>query len=286
MMLKHIWLGMTLWMLAAASHAESFVFTAISDQNEQRMQQRFGAIATYLQNALRVSVNYFPAKSYADAVTAFQNNQVQLAWLDGLSGIRARSGIEGAQIIAQGLEDSETRTYFIAHISSGLRPSEQFPKGIQGKTFLFGAKESTSERLMPEYYIRQAFGKAPKKIFSRVSFNTDSSRAIALVQSGAHQVGVISLKAWERELASGKIDKSKVRMIWKTPPYLDYQWSVRGDVDQTYGQGFTARLKTVLLTLHDRAPQLMTPFSLKRFIAVGDEDVQPIDEVAESMGLI
>lgn len=285
-MLKHICLGMALWMLAAASYAEPFVFTAIRGQNEQRMQQRFGAVATYLQNALRVKVNYFPVKSQADAVTAFQNNQVQLAWLDGLSGIRARNGIEGAQVIAQGLQDSAAQTYFIAHISSGLRPNGQFPKGIQGKTFLFGAKESTSDHLIPEYYIRQAFGKAPKKTFRSVSFNTDSSRAIASLQAGAYQVGVIGIKVWERELANGKIDKSKVRVIWKTPPYSDYQWSVRGDVDQIYGQGFTARLKTVLLTLHERAPQLLTPFSLKQFIAADNEDVQPIYEVAKSIGLI
>src|SRR5579862_8408123 len=58
--------------------------------------------------------------------------------------------------------------------------------GIEGKTFLFGARSSTSGRVMPEYFIRNHFaGKTPEKIFSRFGFSGDHSRTLQLVQSGA-----------------------------------------------------------------------------------------------------
>ena len=82
--------------LSAAAHAETFVFTAIPDQDESALRTRFGKIATYLQGKLGVDVKYVPVKSYAAAVTAFRNDQVQLAWFGGLSGVRARSLVKGS----------------------------------------------------------------------------------------------------------------------------------------------------------------------------------------------
>lgn len=60
-------------------YAKDFVFTAIPDQDETKLQQRFNKVATYLSKKLGVTVKYVPVKSYAAAVTAFRNNQVQLA---------------------------------------------------------------------------------------------------------------------------------------------------------------------------------------------------------------
>ena len=285
-MFKHIWLGAALWILTAAAHAGPLVLTGVPDQNAQRLQQRFAKVADYLQHELNVAVDYMPVESYAGAITAFRNNQVQLAWFGGLSGVRARRLVEGAQAIAWGLEDLEFQTYFIAHLSAGLRPSAEFPKGIRGKTFVFGSEGSTSGRLIPEYHIHKAFGETPKKIFSYVDFSGNHSRTIALVQAGAFQVGAINFKVWERELAEGRVDQSKVRVIWKTPPYSGYQWSVRGDVDDVYGPGFAARLKHALLTMHEKDPELVEQFQRTRFVAADNEDFDPIYADAKSIGLM
>ena len=53
-----------------------FVFTAIPDQDESKLRKRFGKVATYLSKELGLKVEYVPVKSYAAAVTAFRNNQV------------------------------------------------------------------------------------------------------------------------------------------------------------------------------------------------------------------
>ena len=39
---------------------------------------------------------------------------------------------------------------------------------------------------------------------------------------------------WGLEDKAGKIDHSKVKVIWESPTYPDYQWTVRGDVDNTF----------------------------------------------------
>jgi len=268
----------------SASAAETFVFTAIPDQDETRLRARFDKVATYLSGELGVDVKYVPVKSYAAAVTAFKNDQVQLAWFGGLSGVRARQLVSGSDAIAQGYEDQFFITYFIANASTGLSYGQQFPKGIEGKTFTFGSKGSTSGRLMPEFHIRDAFGKSPDDVFSRVGFSGDHSRTIALVQSGSFEVGALNFKVWEKESGLGKIDPAKVNVIWQTPTYPDYQWSIRGDVEQRFGAGFKAKVAKALLDVKDTA--ILEAFPRKSFVPATNADYQPILDTAKSIGLI
>ena len=272
-----------LWPLSAVQ-AQELTFTAIPDQDESRLQQRFAKVSEYLQDELGIPVRYVPVKSYAAAVMAFRNNQVQLAWFGGLSGVRARIAVPGSQAIAQGDEDRLFRTYFIANTATGLQPTQDFPKDIEGRNFTFGSKGSTSGRLMPEHFIRQAYRRSPDDVFNRVGFSGDHSRTIALVQAGAYEVGAVNFKVWESELALGKIDPDKVRIIWATPPYADYQWTIRGDADARFGDGFTEKVQRVLLDLDDQ--DVLAAFPRSRFIPATNDDYQQILDVGRAVGLI
>ncbi len=261
-----------------------FTFTAIPDQDTARLQQRFGKVAQYLSATLEIEVKYIPVKSYSASVAAFKNNDVQLAWFGGLSGVQARFAVPGAVAIAQGEEDPEFYTYFIAHTSTGISSSEGFPDGIAGKTFSFGSKGSTSGRLMPEFFIRSALGKAPREVFKRVGFSGDHSKTLALVQSGSYEVGALNYKVWENEVKAGKVDDSKVKMIWRTPSYPDYNWTIRGDVDQVWGEGFVQKVQQALLNMSDQ--ELLASFPRKSFIAADNSMYQPILDTARDIGIL
>ncbi len=267
-----------------ASSAEVFRFTAIPDENTARLQERFDQIAAYLSEKLAVAVEYVPVKSYSASVAAFKNDEVQLAWFGGLSGVRARRAVPGSNAIAQGEEDLQFVTYFIANTQAGLNPSVDFPIAIAGHTFTFGSKGSTSGRLMPEYFIRQYLKKAPNKAFSRVGFSGDHSKTLALVQSGSYQVGALNYKVWENELAAGHVDTAKVHIIWKTPTYPDYNWSIRGGVDQKFGTGFSQKVADALIGMQDR--KLLDSFPRKSFIATDNAQYESILNTAVEIGLI
>lgn len=275
---------MLLGLVSMSLAAEPFIFTAIPDQDESRLRSRFDQVAVYLSVQLGVEVKYIPVKSYAAAITAFRNNQVQLAWFGGLSGVQARRLVPGSQAIAQGYEDQFFETWFIAHASTGLQESPDFPKAIAGLNFTFGSKGSTSGRLMPEFYIRKHLEASPDDVFKRVGFSGDHSRTISLVQSGAFQVGAVNFKVWQKELTLGRIDPDKVSVIWRTPTYPDYQWTIRNSVDQTYGAGFTDKVQQSLVGMHDA--DLLNAFPRKSFVPASNADYAPILETAQSIGLI
>jgi len=270
--------------LATHALAKPFVFTAIPDDNEARLRERFDKVAVYIGKQMGAEVKYVPVKTYAAAVTAFKNDQVQMAWFGGLSGLQARLAVPGSNAIVQGEEDRQFISYFIANASLGLKEGPQLPDAVKGKTFTFGAKDSTSGRLAPEYYLRERFKAGPEQVFSRVGFSGDHSKTIALVQSGAYDVGAVNYSVWNLNVKEGKVDQSKVVVIWKTPAFQDYQFSVRGDVDRNYGAGFTDKLTKVLLGIKD--PDLLASFPRKSFIPAKNADYDGLQQVAKSIGLL
>ncbi len=268
----------------ASAQQRALIFTAIPDEDETRLVERFTQYAKYFEGKLGVPVKYLPVKSYPAAVTAFVNDQVQFAWFGGLSGVQARLAVPGSNAIAQGVEDVEFKSFIIANASTGLKAAKGFPKEIQGRTFTFGARGSTSGRLFPEYFIREALGKAPEAIFSRVGYSGDHSRTIQLVQSGAYEVGVVNHLVWESEVKSGKVDTKLVTAIWETPTYPDYHWVARGDIDAKFGTGLVGKLTAAILELDD--PKLLAMFDRAKFIPTKNENYKAIEDVGKLTGLI
>ncbi len=282
--LVRLFLALSLVLFTALADARTFVFTAIPDEDETRLQERFQAVADYLAGELGVEVRYVPVKSYAAAISAFRNDQVQLAWFGGLSGVQARSRVPGSRAIAQGEEDANFMTYFIAHESTGLEAGAGLDEAMRGLTFTFGSKGSTSGRLIPEYYLREHFGEPPRGIFSRVGFSGNHSRTASLVASGAYQMGALNYMVWQNEVDAGNIDTDSIRVIWKTPRYPDYQWTIRGDVNERFGDGFSERVRKALLDMED--PDLLARFPRSGFIPVSNDDYAIIRKIARQLGLI
>jgi phosphonate transport system substrate-binding protein len=284
--LRLAFLAAAAFALATGAHAQTktLVFTAIPDQDETRLVERFTAYAKYFEAKLGVSVKYLPVKSYPAAVTAFAGNQVQLAWFGGFTGVQARAASPGAEAIAQGVEDVNFTSYFIAHVSTGLTRSKEFPKEILGKTFTFGARTSTSGRVFPEHFIRQAFGKSPEEAFPTVGFSGDHSRTAQLVQSGAFQIGAVDHLTFDREVAAGTVDPKQAIIIWESPPFPDYHWVVRGDVDATFGAGFKEKIQSAILAIDD--PNLLAVMDRKKFIPAKNSDYKVIEDVGRIAGLL
>lgn len=269
--------------LAPAAYATTFTFTAIPDEDETKLRSRFEKVANYLETQLGVEVKYVPVKSYSAAVTAFRNNQVQLAWFGGLSGVQARRLVPGSEAIAQGYEDQFFKSYIIAHHSTALDKSDNFPS-IGGYTFTFGSKDSTSGRLMPQFFIERNLGKRPEDLFKRVGFSGDHSRTVTQVEAGVYQVGAVNYKVWDSMVAAGKVDTSKAKVIWESPAYPDYQWTVRGDVNASFGEGFKDKVAKALLEMKD--PDLLASFPRQSFVHADNEDFQPVEDVAKAIGLL
>lgn len=269
---------------SGAQTPQTLYFSAIPDDDESKLVARFTKVADYLSKTLGVPVRYVPVKSYPAAVTAFRNDQIQLGWFGGLSGVQARLVVPGSKALAQGDEDKAFVSYFIAHDSAGLKPSDSFPAAAKGMSFTFGARTSTSGRLMPEYYIRQNTKEAPETFFSRVGFSGDHGQTLRVVASGAYQIGALNFTVYDDAVAKGLPEAQTAKVIWKTPPYPDYNWTIRGDADARYGAGFSEKVRAALIGMTD--PELLAAFPRNKFIRADNDDYAPIEKVGQELKLL
>lgn len=270
------------WATTAAS--QTLYFSAIPDEDETALVERFSKVADYLEGELGVDVEFVPVKSYPAAVTAFRNDQVQLAWFGGLTGVQARLLTPGSRAIAQGIEDTAFVTYFIANESAGLTEGDAFPLAARGMTFTFGAETSTSGRLMPDLYVREETGEAPEDFFSRVGFSGDHSQTLRLVASGAYQVGALNYSVYDKAAEENAPEVATAKVIWRTPSYPDYNWTIRGDVDERWGEGFADRVQAALVGMTD--PHLLASFPREGFVPASNEEYAPIEATARALDLL
>jgi len=268
-----------------APAAEVFRFSAIPDQNTTETREKLEPLVAHLSAELGVDFEYVPARDYQAAVEMFKNGDVHLAWFGGLTGVQARQAVEGAQAIAQGESDPEFYSYFIAHRDAGLEGSEDFPTAIAGLKFTFGSESSTSGRLMPEYFIREATGQSPAEFFEHpVGFSGSHDKTVELVESGQFEAGAVNYTVYDRRVEEGTTDPETVRVIWQTPFYADYNWTVRPDVDEGFGEGFTERLQAALVAIDD--PALLTALPRERLIPASNEEFEGIREVARELDML
>lgn len=260
-------------------------FSAIPDQNSTELQEKFAPLERHLSAVLGVEVVYVPSRDYQATVEMFRNGDIDLAWFGGLTGVQARHMVEGARAIAQGDSDPRYYSYFIANRSTGLERSEAFPTEIAKLRFTFGSESSTSGRLMPEYFIRQATGKPPEEFFVHpVAFSGSHDKTAELVAAGRFEAGVLNYEVYDQRVKEGETDPDLVRVIWRTPEYADYNWTVRPDVDEKLGTGMTDRLQQALISIDD--PSLLAALPRRRLIPASNEEFEGVAEVARQLGML
>ena len=260
-------------------------FTAIPDQNTTELQEKFKPLEMHLAKELGLPVQFVPARDYQASVEMFVNGDVELGWYGGLTGVQARSKVPGARAIAQGDVDPQYYSYFVANRETGLQPSDAFPREIARYPFTFGSEQSTSGRLMPEYFIRQHTGRAPQEFFDKpFGFSGSHDKTLELVASGQYQVGVVNYRVYDQRVKEKKVDPELVRVIWRTPTYADYNWTVRPDLDAQHGSGFTERLTRALLDVKDST--LLAALPRERLVPASNDAYQAIREVAQQLDML
>jgi phosphonate transport system substrate-binding protein len=264
---------------------------AIPDQDPEKLQRLYTILAEYLEAELGVPVEYKPVTDYAAAVTAFKVGDLDLVWFGALTGVQARLQVPGAQAIAQRDIDEQFHSVLIANVNSGLKEftSEQDLPQLKGRTFTFGSESSTSGRLMPQYFLQEAGVNPDTDFKGEVGFSGNHDAIIKLVEAGTYEVGVLNEQVWLDRVAAGAVDTSKVILIWRTPPYYNYHWIISPEVDQRYGEGFSAKVQAALIGLDPAIPEqkeILELFGAEKFIPTVNENYNQIEAIGRQIGKI
>jgi phosphonate transport system substrate-binding protein len=234
----------------------------------------------YLEKKLGTKVEFTPVSDYAAAVEALVNKQVDMAWYGGFTFVQANERSGGKVIpLVQRAEDEKFRSVFISS-----DPAIKSLADLKGKSLSFGSVSSTSGHLMPRSFLLQA-NINPDKDLKRVAFSGAHDATIAAVASGKVDAGALNISVWEKFVADKKVDTSKVKVIFTTPGYFDYNWTVHADMPQARRDLLTqAFLSLDKNTAEGR--EILDMQRASRFIPTKAENYKGIEEAARSAGLI
>jgi phosphonate transport system substrate-binding protein len=259
--------------------ADTLRVSAIPDEAPTELLRKFKPLGAYLEQQLGMKVEFVPVSDYAAVVEAIAADRIDLAWLGGFTFVQTRLKTGNAIPLVQRAEDEKFTSKIIS-----ADPAVQSLQDLKGKTFAFGSVSSTSGSLMPRYFMLQD-GIKPEEFFSRIAYSGAHDATAAWVQAGKADGGVLNASVWNKLVAAGKVDTDKVKVIATTPPYFDYNWTVRGTLDA----GLRDKIQAAFLALDPAKPEHKAILDLQaasRFILTKAENYQGIEEAAHAAGLL
>ena len=257
----------------------------IPDQNVSLLEERFDGIANYLQSELGIEVRYKPSISYSALVTSFANGEVKLAWFGGLTGVQARSTVNGGKAIIQRPKDENFRSVFIVNNKLNVRSL----KDLKGYSLTFGSESSTSGHLMPRFFLMEA-GLNPESDFKGPpSYSGSHDKTWKLVESGSFEIGALNAAVWDRAVSQESVDNDKVRSLKYTGTYADYHWVAHPAIETKFGDGVIDKISNILKSMemsNPEAARILDLFQTDSFVDTQNENYSQIENTARSLGLL
>ena len=255
--------------------------SAIPDENPNELLRIYAPFADYLARELGMKVRFTPVVDYAATVEGLAAKKLDLVWYGGFTSVQAVRRTNGtARRLVLRQEDAEFKSVFIARPGAGIKGLDD----LRGKTFAFGSVSSTSGHLMPRYFLLQA-KLTPEKDLKQVAFSGAHDATALWVESGKVDAGALNFLVWDKLVQTKKVDPAKVNVFYTTPPYVDYVWTARGELDR----GIQDKLIAAFLKLDYGNPEhrkLLDLHRTKKYIRANDADWKGTEDAAISAGLI
>jgi len=265
-----------------ALHAQTvFRVTTIPEEAATEQIRKFTPLASYLEKALNVKVEFTPVSDYPAAVEALVNKKVDLVWFGGFTHVQANLRSGGKIVpLAQREEDTKFQSVFIAKTDSGIKSLAD----MKGKQVSFGSQSSTSGHLMPRSFLLEA-KIDPEKDFKRIAYSGAHDATIASVVSGKVDAAALDITVWKKFVTENKVDTKAVDVFYTTPGYFNYNWSVHADMPAD----MQAKVKAALLALDPAKPDQAEILKLNRatrYIATQPSNYKGLEAAARSAGLL
>jgi phosphonate transport system substrate-binding protein len=269
------------WGAASAEVPAILRVSAIPDENPSELLRIYTPFAEYLAKELGMRVRFTPVVDYAATVEGLAAKKLDLVWYGGFTSVQAVRRTNGtAKRLVLREEDAAFKSVFIARPGSGIARLED----LRGKTFAFGSVGSTSGHLMPRAFLLQA-KVDPERDMKQVAYSGAHDATALWVESGKVQAGALNFLVWDKLVQGRKVDRRRVDVFYTTPPYVDYVWTARGDLDP----GLVERIAAAFLKLDARNPEhkrLLDLHRTKKYIRANDAEWKGIEEAAQAAGLL
>lgn len=198
----------------------------LPDQNAEELYKQYNPLFHYLSNEINVPFELTIPHSYDELLQLVVDKRVDLVFLGGVTFLKAHHKMGVVPLVMRDI-DARFTSYFIVNANSAIKTLD----GLKGKTLSFGSKLSTSGHFMPRYFLGKQGVVNPESYFSRVDYSDAHDETITKVINNKVDVGAVNSIIVDQMLLDGRLQKGQVRIIYRTPTYVDYVWALNPDVE-------------------------------------------------------
>jgi phosphonate transport system substrate-binding protein len=253
----------------------------VAPETQKAKYEPFG---DYLEKALGKKVELFVATNYTGVVAALVADNLDLAYLGGLTYVQAREKTELIPLVTEIDEETGTEKYLsviVTRTDSGVNAV----KDLSGKDFAFGDPSSTSGSLYPRVMLTAAGMKCSSTTLDscpplrKVVFTGGHDAALAALESGQVAGAGVEKRILTRLTKDKTVDGSKIKVI-ASHEVQGYPWVAPASLDPK----LRAEIVEAFENITD--PELLDLLRAEAYTPVSAADYDEVEREARRLGLL
>ena len=263
---------------SGANETRTLRVSMIPTTDPGKMLRESQPLVAFLERETGAKVELTVPTNYAAVVEAVANDQVDVAYFGGFTYVQAAARA-GVLPLVQRERDRNFHSVFVTRPETGINDLAS----LKGRSFAFGDVNSTSGHLMPAYFMRQE--KVDPEVITRAVYTGGHDATVLAVANGKVYAGALDETVYERMLKEGKLDPSKVKVFYTTPPFFDYVWAARKGLDPETVRKFSDAFLKLSRDDPEHVP-LLDLLNASRYHRANDVDYDRLRQAARDAGLM
>jgi phosphonate transport system substrate-binding protein len=249
--------------------------------NENREQ--FNPFFNRLAESVNLSADVTVTEDWVGISEALRSRTLDVAWLGPWGYVLANHNDPSIEAIAT-VKYKENPVYYAVLMARADAPFDTLEDAIAqsqaGEKLRLSLADvgSTSGWLIPTAEFKK-LGVNPQDVFD---YNEGASHAAQAIAVLSNQVDIAS--DYDRNLdvleSTGRIDKSKLKIIWKSDPLPNDPIAVRGGLPEE----IKAKLKQALADISPEEAKKLLPENYTGFVVSDGKNYEPIQNAGKSVG--
>lgn len=275
-MVRHRALLVALILLSGAvslrSDEKPLIYATIPDGLSQSERQ---PLVDYLTSQLGHNVKLVIPESYDEVIAGLVGGDIDFACLGGVTYVRAHAKA-GVIPLVRRTSDVQFHSVFIAGAGTGIQKLSD----LVGKKFAYGDAHSTSGHVIPYLELKRA-GLNPDTDFT-FRYTGSHPLTMKLVETGIVDAGVVDESVLTYMVNTGKIDSNKIRIFYRSQPFVDYVWVARSDISPSMRTKFTQSLLDLQEGKDDRVLRVLRA---TKFVLANDDEYRDLRRAVHELNL-
>lgn len=244
--------------------------------NPLTMMKKYQPLMEYLGEKTGLITVLVIANSYSHLLELFETGKVDMASFGGVTYLKAYQTGKAKPLVMRDVDERFT-SIVLVHKQASARGLQD----LKNKSFVFGARLSTSGHLMPRHYFAQR-GIDPEVYFKSITYSGAHDKTAYLIRDKKAYAGAANAGIIQQMYRDGRLKPSEVRVLWESPSFTDDVWAIQSQ----FPIAIQHKIRDAFLGLSVKNPQhkkILDNFSAGYYLPANHGQYAALEKIVASL---